>query len=66
MSVVIKSNGDVEKTGKGWNPEQVKFIVVEFRGKGDVPDELGAKGTYRYPINPTDLIEEIAVRVEEE
>lgn len=65
MEAKIKSVGKVDVEGKGWKPEKVKFIVVEFRGKGAVENELAAKGTYRYPINPTDLIEEIVVRVEE-
>jgi len=56
MELTVKNDGKVELKGEGWKPDQVRFINIEFRGK------VGSN--YKYPINPTDGIKEIVVRVE--
>jgi len=42
---------------KGWNPEKVRFIIIEFHGH--------VTSRYRYPISSKDRIQKIIVRVEE-
>jgi len=56
MEVKLESKGG-EIKHKGWNPEKLKFIIIEFHGK--------VSSRYRYPINPKDEIDEIIIRTEE-
>ena len=62
MEAKIKADGqvtwDTPPEAQNWDPKKVKTIIVEFRGH--------LKSRYKYPISPTDLIEEITISVEEE
>jgi len=57
MKVRILSSGEIKSENKGWKPEKVHRITVEFHGK--------LTSRYNYPVNPEDLIREIIIRVEE-
>jgi len=57
LKVVMRSDGAVDVEKKGWKPEEVKTIIVQFKGK--------LTSRYKYPISKDDEITEITIRVEE-